>query len=130
MGQYLSSGAAFSFFFSFLFSVPKLTEANIKKKRTEQPTQEKEKKKVKSGQKVQLVLFVGPLCMFNYNIVIELWVMENENSQNIFLVSTTHNSKIRELSDGNRLLETKLSFAKQPFCYGSHHFWVMSYDNR
>ena len=19
--------------------------------------------------------------------------------------------------------------AKQPFCYGSHHFWVMSYEN-
>ena len=27
-------------------------------------------------------------------------------------------------------METELSFAKQPFCYGSHHFWVMSYGNR
>ena len=24
-------------------------------------------------------------------------------------------------------METELSFAKQPFCHGSHHFWVMSY---
>ena len=48
--------------------------------------------------------------------------METENSQNVFSVSITHNSKIRELSDGNRVIETKLSFAKQPFCYGSHHF--------
>ena len=65
---------------------------------------------------------MGPLCVFNYNIAIELGVMETENSQNVFSVSITHNSKIRELSDGNRGMETELSFAKQPFCYGSHHF--------
>ena len=34
----------------------------------------------------------------------------------------THNSKIRELSDGNRVMKTELSFAKQSFCRGSHHF--------
>ena len=34
--------------------------------------------------------------------------METENSQKLFSVSITHNSKIRELSDGNRVLETKL----------------------
>ena len=27
-------------------------------------------------------------------------------------------------------MDTKLSFAKQPFCYGSHHFLVISYGNR
>ena len=48
--------------------------------------------------------------------------METENSQNVFSVSITHNSKIRKLSDGNRAMETELSFAKQPFCYGFHHF--------
>ena len=48
--------------------------------------------------------------------------METENSQNVFSVSITHNSKIRELSDENRVMETELSFAKQPFCYWSHHF--------
>ena len=55
--------------------------------------------------------------------------METENSQNVFSVSITHNSKIRELSDGNRAMKTELSFAKQPFCYEFHHFWVMSYGN-
>ena len=48
--------------------------------------------------------------------------METENSQNVFLVSITHNSKIRELSNENRVMETKLLKAKQPFCYRSHHF--------
>ena len=56
--------------------------------------------------------------------------METKNNQKLFSVSITHNLKIRELSDGNRVMETKLSFAKQPFCYRSHHFWVMSYGNR
>ena len=27
-------------------------------------------------------------------------------------------------------METELLFAKQPFCYESHHFWIMSYGNR
>ena len=79
---------------------------NEKKNRTANPGEEK--KEVKSGQKVRLVLFVGPLCVFNYNIAIELWVMETKNSQNVFSVSITHNSKIRELSDGNRVIETEL----------------------
>ena len=41
--------------------------------------------------------------------------METENSQNVFSIFITHNSKIRELSDGNKVIETELSFAKQPF---------------
>ena len=48
--------------------------------------------------------------------------MEIENSQNVFSVSITHNSKIRELSDGNKVMGIELSFAKQPFCHGFHHF--------
>ena len=48
--------------------------------------------------------------------------METENSQKLFSISITHNSKIRELSDGNRIMETELLFAKQTFCYGSHNF--------
>ena len=55
--------------------------------------------------------------------------METENSQNVFSISITHNSKTRELSDENRIMKTELSFAKQPFCHGSHYFWVMSYGN-
>ena len=27
-------------------------------------------------------------------------------------------------------METELLFAKQTFCYGCHHFLVMSYENR
>ena len=52
---------------------PNPIKKNLKKK-TKQPTQEKKgrKKKVKSSQKGRLVLFVGPLCVFNYNIAIEL----------------------------------------------------------
>ena len=48
--------------------------------------------------------------------------METENSQNVFSISITHNSKTRELSDENRIMKTELSFAKQPFCHGSHYF--------
>ena len=114
VGPYLSPGAAFSFsFFSFQY-----------------PNSPKLKKKKKEGQKLQLVLFAGPSCVFNYKNAIELWVMETENTQNVFSVSITHNSKIKELSDEDRVMETELSFAKQPFCYRSHHFWVMSYGNR
>ena len=140
---YLSLGAVFSFFFSL---VPKLTEPSKKKKtqnkpnserrrrrkkRIKQPTQEKKGKK-KSQKVVRScgwVLFVSPLCVFNYNIAIELWVMKTENSQNVFSVSITHNSKIIALSDGNRVMETELSCAKRILSYGSHNFWVMSYRN-
>ena len=41
--------------------------------------------------------------------------METENSQKVFSVSITHNSKIKELSDGNKKLETELWPAKQTF---------------
>ena len=50
---------------------PEQTEPMKKKKPNNQPKRRKEKK-VKSGQKVRLVLFVGPLYVFNYNITIEL----------------------------------------------------------
>ena len=46
------------------------TQEKKKKKKTERPTQEKKKKKkVKRWSKVAAV---GPLCVFNYNIAIEL----------------------------------------------------------
>ena len=41
--------------------------------------------------------------------------METENSLWLFSVSITHNSKIRELSDGNRVMETKLLFGQTTF---------------
>ena len=59
-----------------------------KKTRTEYRIGEKKKnrtanlgkKKSQSGQKLWLVLFASPSCVFNYKNVIELWVMEIENS--------------------------------------------------
>ena len=56
--------------------------------------------------------------------------METENTFCVFSVSIIYNSKIKELCDGNRVMETELSFAKQPFCHRSHHFLVISYGNR
>ena len=65
-------------------------EDEEKKKNRAANPEKKGKKKVKSGQKVRLILFVGPSCVFNYKNVIELWVMEIENSQNVFSVFITH----------------------------------------
>ena len=70
----------------------------------------KKKKKIKNGQKLWLVLIAGPLCVFNYKNAIELWIMETENSQKLFSVSVTRNSKIRELSDKNRVIVCQTTF--------------------
>ena len=51
--------------------------------------------------------------------------METENNLNVFSASITYNSKIRELSDGNRVIESQTIF-----CHRFHHFLVMSYGNR
>ena len=95
-----------------------------KKEPNGQPRKRKEKKKIK---RCGWVLFVGPLCVFNYNIVIELWVMKTENNQNVFLVFITHNSKIRELNDGNRVMD----FPNNLFAIGPTIFelWVMKTEN-
>ena len=130
IGPYVSASAAFSF--SFFFQYPNSPKINKKKKKKKNRTAKKKGKKKKSKvvKSCGWVLFVGPLCVFNYNIAIELWVMETENSQNVFSISIIHNSKIRELCDGKRVMKTELSFAKQPFCHESHHFWVISYGNQ
>ena len=61
------------FFFFFFFHLVSLNPVKKKKKnRTANQEKKGKKKRVKSGQKVGLVLFVSPLCVFNYNIVIEL----------------------------------------------------------
>ena len=44
-----------------------------KKKKKRTANLGKRKKKVKSGQKLRLVLFAGPSCVFNYKNAIELW---------------------------------------------------------
>ena len=66
---------------------------------------------------------MGPLCVFNYNIVIELWVMEIENSQKLFSVFITHNSKIRELSDGNRVIVCQTNFLLWVPPFLSYELW-------
>ena len=45
--------------------------------------------------------------------------METENSQKLFSVSITHNSKIRELSNGNRVIVCQTTFL----------LWVPSFLN-
>ena len=115
----------------FFFPVPKLIEPSEKKKKKTpeqiEPVKErrrrkkkkknrtanqekKGKKKSKVVKSYGWVLFVGPLCLFNYNIAIELWAMKTENSQNVFFVSITHNSKIKKLSDGNRVMTSQITF--------------------
>ena len=50
----------------------KKEEEEEKKRRRREPNSQPKKKKVKSGQKLRLVLFAGPSCVFNYKNVIEL----------------------------------------------------------
>ena len=51
--------------------------------------------------------------------------METENSQNVFSVSITYNSKIRELSDGNRVIvcQTDIELWVSPFL--SYELWKL-----
>ena len=48
--------------------------------------------------------------------------METKNSQKLFSISITHNSKIRELSDRNRVMKTELLFDQTTFL-----LWVPSF---
>ena len=41
--------------------------------------------------------------------------METENIQNVFSIFITHNSKIRELSNGNRVIEIELWTSQTTF---------------
>ena len=51
--------------------------------------------------------------------------MQTENSQNVFSVSITHNSKIRKLSNGNRVLmrQTNIELWVSPFL--SYELWKL-----
>ena len=59
-------------------------EKKKKKKKLNQWKKEEKKNRTKGKKKSKVVksygwvLFVGSLCVFNYNIAIELWVMETE----------------------------------------------------
>ena len=107
------------FFFFFFPSTQQPEPSEKKKKKTVKKTEPVRKKKKKKSQLVKSCGWVGPSCVFNYKNVIELWVMKTENSQKVFSVSITHNSKIRELSDGNKKLKIELWLAKQIF------FWEL-----
>ena len=49
--------------------------------------------------------------------------METENSQKLFSVSITHNSKIRELSDGNRVIVFQTNFLLWVPPFLSYELW-------
>ena len=49
--------------------------------------------------------------------------METENSQKLFSVSITHNSKIRELSDGNRIIVCQTNFLLWVPPFLSYELW-------
>ena len=54
--------------------------------------------------------------------------METENSKNVFSVSITHNSKIRELSDGNRVIESQITFLSWIPPFLSYELWKQRYE--
>ena len=49
--------------------------------------------------------------------------METENSQNVFLVSITYNSKMRELSDGSRIIVCQTTFLLWVSPFLSYKLW-------
>ena len=49
--------------------------------------------------------------------------MKTENSQKLFSVSITHNSKIRELSDGNRVIVCQTNFLLWVLLFLSYELW-------
>ena len=56
--------------------------------------------------------------------------METENSQNVFSVSITHNSKIRELSDGNRVIVCQTAFLLWVPPFLSYELWKLIIELR
>ena len=84
-------------------------------------------RELSDGNRVMVVpnrlLVMGPTIFELQVMETKLWVIETENSQNVFSVSITHNSKIRELSDGNRVMVVPNGF----LAIGSTIFelWVM-----
>ena len=54
--------------------------------------------------------------------------METENSQKLFSVSITHNSKIRELSDGNIVIVCQTNFLLWVLPFLSYELWKQRID--
>ena len=56
--------------------------------------------------------------------------METENSQNVFSVSITNNSKIRELSDGNRVIVRQTNIELWVPLFLSYELWKLRIELR
>ena len=56
--------------------------------------------------------------------------MKTENSQNVFSISITHNSKIRELSDGNRVIVGQTTFLSWVPPFLSYELWKLRIELR
>ena len=54
--------------------------------------------------------------------------MKIENNQNVFSVSITHNSKIRELSDGNRVIVCQTTFLLWVSSFLSYELWKLKIE--
>ena len=89
-----------------------------------EPSEERKKKWSKVAAKVwQWIL----PCSVIYGNAIKLWFMETKNIWNVFSVSITHNSKIKELSDGNRVMVVPNGLlAIDPTIF---ELWVMETEN-
>ena len=56
--------------------------------------------------------------------------METKNSKNVFSVSITHNSKIRELSDGNRVIVCQTDIELWVPSFLSYELWKLRIELR
>ena len=101
-------------FFFFFFQVPSNPNPVKKKPSEEDRTNEKEegKKKKVSWSKVAAEWIPHVCLITKMSLSYELWKLKTAK---MCSVSIIHNSKIRELSDGNKKLKTELWFAKQNF---------------
>ena len=54
--------------------------------------------------------------------------MKTENTQNVFSISITHNSKIRELNDGNRVMTSQTTFLLWVPPFLSYELWKLRYE--
>ena len=54
--------------------------------------------------------------------------METENNQNVFSISITHNSKIRELSYGNKVMTSQTTFLLWIPPFLSYELWKLRYE--
>ena len=66
--------------------------------------------------KNSFVKHCGWVYGFNYENTIENWVLETENTSNVFSISITHHSKIK-----NHVMETMIqNSSKQMLIHGTH----------